>query len=62
MPAFLLILIVLVIINLALIAWSVNDLFKRKSVKLLPKTGWVIFMALVFFGSVIYILAGRGED
>ncbi len=56
------VLIMAVVVNLALIAWAVTDIMQRRNVKYLPKMGWIIFIAFVFFGSVIYILAGRAED
>ncbi len=52
----------LFVINLGLIAWAITDLMPRENVKYLPKTGWIAVIAIVFFGSVIYLLAGRGND
>lgn len=63
MPAiFLIVIIILFVANLGLIALAIMDLMRRQNVKYLPKIGWIIFIAFVFFGSVIYLLFGRGED
>ncbi len=58
---FIIIVIALFIINLGLIAWAITDLLPRENVKYLPKTAWIAMIAVIFFGSVIYLLAGRGE-
>jgi hypothetical protein len=59
-----LIVIVLVfMLNLGLISWAVTDLMQRKNIKHLPKVGWLVMIAFVFiFGSIIYLLAGRGKE
>lgn len=63
MPVTLLIFVVMIfVLNLALIAWALNDLLQRENVKYLSKKSWIFVMCIVFFGSVIYLLAGRGED
>ncbi len=63
MPEYIIIVLVgLFVINLGLIAWAITDLLPRESVKYLPKTVWIGIIAFIFFGSVIYLLAGRGGD
>jgi len=59
---FLLTLVIILILNLIFIAWAVMDIMQRRNVKYLPKAGWIAVMAFILFGSVIYLLAGRGED
>lgn len=49
-------------LNLGLISWAITDLMPRKKVKYLPKAGWIVIIAILPFGSVIYLLAGRGEE
>jgi type VI protein secretion system component VasK len=49
-------------LNLGLLSWALVDLLKRKNVKYLSKAGWIIIIAVIIFGSVIYLLAGRGEE
>lgn len=49
-------------LNLGLLSWALVDLLKRENVKYLSKAGWIIIMAVIIFGSVIYLLAGRGEE
>lgn len=48
------------VINLGLIAWAITDLMHRESVKYLPKFGWILIIAFIIFGSIIYLVAGRG--
>ncbi len=63
MPEYTLIIIAaLFVLNLGLIAWAITDLLPRENVKYLPKTAWIAIIAIIFFGSAIYLLAGRGED
>ncbi len=50
------------VINLGLIAWAITDLMHRENVKHLPKFGWVLIIAFIIFGSIIYLLAGRGSN
>jgi hypothetical protein len=51
------------VLNLGLISWAVTDLMNRNNIKYLPKFGWLIMIAFVFiFGSIIYLLAGRGKE
>jgi len=52
----------LFITNLVFIAIAITDLLQRENVKYLPKTVWIIVIALVFFSSIIYLLIGRGEE
>jgi len=59
---FIILVIILFVVNLALIAYAIMDLMQRKNVKYLPKIGWIILIAFVFLGSLIYILVGRGKD
>jgi type VI protein secretion system component VasK len=47
------------VVNLAFIAWAVTDLLQREKVRYLPKTAWLIIIAVVIFGSVFYLLFGR---
>jgi len=49
-------------LNLGLLSWAVTDLMPRKKAKYLPKAGWILIIAVLPFGSVIYLLAGRGEE
>jgi len=60
--AFIIILLMVLVINLALIAWAITDIMQRKNVKYLPKPGWIVLIAFVLFGSIIYLAAGRGKD
>lgn len=55
----LIIIIALFIINLVLIAVSITDLLPRENVRYLSKTGWIIVIGAVFYGSLIYLLVGR---
>lgn len=48
--------------NLALIAWAVTDLLQRESVRYLSKPWWILIIAVVIFGSVLYLLLGRGDN
>jgi len=50
------------VFNLGLIAWAITDLMHREKVKYLPKFGWVIIIAFIIFGSIVYLLAGRGSN
>lgn len=60
MSAQLLIVVALIfVVNLALIAWAVTDLMHREKVKYLPKAGWMVIIAVIIFGSLIYLLLGR---
>jgi len=58
-PATMIIVALLFVINLGLLSWAVTDLMQRKKVKYLPKFGWIIIIAMLPYGSVIYLLAGR---
>lgn len=58
----LLIILALFIINLVLIAVSITDLMPRENVRYLSKTGWIIVIGAVFYGSLIYLLVGRGGE
>jgi len=49
-------------LNLGLLSWAVTDLMPRKKARYLPKAGWILIIAVLPFGSVIYLLAGRGEE
>lgn len=59
---FLILMLAVLILNLLFIAWAIVDIMHRQNVRHLSKTGWIIVMAFILFGSVIYLLAGRGED
>jgi type VI protein secretion system component VasK len=50
------------VVNLALIAWAITDLMQREKVRYLPKSGWIIVIAVIIFGSLIYLLLGREKD
>lgn len=49
-------------LNLGLLSWALVDLLKRENVKYLSKAGWIAIIAVIIFGSVIYLLVGRGEE
>lgn len=61
-PATIIIVLLLFALNLGLLSWAITDLMPRKRVKYLPKAGWIVIIGALPFGSVIYLLAGRGED
>lgn len=50
------------VINLGLIAWAITDLMHREKIKYLPKFGWVLIITFIIFGSLIYLLLGRGKE
>lgn len=50
------------VVNLALIALAITDLLQRENVKYLAKPWWILIIAVVIFGSVIYLLLGREKD
>ncbi|MBM4236345.1 MAG: hypothetical protein FJ152_07735 [Firmicutes bacterium] len=63
LPAsFMIVVVMIFVVNLALIAWAITDLLQRENVKYLSKTWWIMIIAAVIFGSVIYLLLGRGKD
>ncbi len=55
-------LLVVLVLNLIFIAFAIIDIMQRKNVKYLPKIGWILVMAFILFGSVVYLLIGRGKD
>ncbi len=56
------ILIPLILIDLAFRVYSLFDLYKpHREALLLNKTVWTVVIALVNFGWVIYLLAGRKD-
>lgn len=59
---FIVIIVLVFALNLGLLSWALVDLLKRENVKYLSKAGWIIIIAVIIFGSVIYLLAGRGEE
>jgi type VI protein secretion system component VasK len=59
---FMIVVVMIFVVNLALIAWAVTDLLQRENVKYLSKPWWILIIAVVIFGSVIYLLLGRGDD
>jgi len=61
-PSVIIIVVLIFVVNLALIAWAITDLLHRDHVKYLSKPWWMSLIALVIFGSVIYLLVGRGEN
>ena len=53
----------LIVLQLVIVIWALADLLRRKSVKVLPKTGWVvIILAISLFGPIAYFVFGRGEE
>ena len=53
----------LVILQLVLMIYCLVDLSRRSTVKSLPKWGWALIIILgEFFGPIVYLLIGRGED
>lgn len=63
MSASIIIIALVFVLNLGLISWAVTDIMHRKNIKYLPRFGWLIMIAFVFvFGSIIYLLAGRGKE
>lgn len=61
-PTFLIVVALIFVVNLAFIAWAIMDLLQRENVRYLPKTGWIVIIAVILFGSVIYLLLGREKD
>lgn len=61
-PTFLIVVALIFVVNLAFIAWAIMDLLQRENVRYLPKTGWIVIIAVILFGSVIYLLIGREKD
>lgn len=59
---FIVIIVLVFALNLGLLSWALVDLLKRENVKYLSKAGWIIIIAVIIFGSVIYLLVGRGEE
>lgn len=59
---FIVIIVLVFALNLGLLSWALVDLMKRENVKYLSKAGWIIIIAVIIFGSVIYLLVGRGEE
>jgi type VI protein secretion system component VasK len=59
---FMIVVVLIFVANLALIAWAVTDLLQRENVKYLSKPWWILIIAVVIFGSVIYLILGRGKD
>jgi len=55
-------LLVVLVLNLIFIAFAIIDIMQRKNVKYLPKIGWILVMAFILFGSVVYLLIGREKD
>ena len=53
----------LIVLQLVIVIWALADLMRRKSVKVLPKIGWVvIILAISLFGPIAYFVFGRGEE
>lgn len=53
----------LIIFQLALLALALFDLLRRKTVRFLPRWGWVLVICLVnLLGPIAYLVFGRGED
>lgn len=52
-----------VLLNLVMVIWCVADWYKRKRFRLLDKKVWIfIILFIQLFGSLAYLLAGRGDD
>jgi type VI protein secretion system component VasK len=49
-------------LNLGLLSWALVDLLQRENIKYLSKPAWIVIIAVILFGSVIYLLVGRGEE
>jgi type VI protein secretion system component VasK len=60
--SFMIVVVMVFVVNLALIAWAITDLLQRENVKYLSKPWWILIIAVVIFGSVIYLILGRGKD
>ena len=60
--SFMIVVVLIFVVNLALISWAITDLLQRENVKYLSKPWWILIIAAVIFGSVIYLLLGRGDD
>lgn len=53
----------LIVLQYGIAIWALVDLARRKTVKHLPKAAWVIIIiAISFFGSIAYLVVGRGEE
>lgn len=53
----------LLVFQFALFAWAIIDLIRRSQVKVLPKWAWALIILFVnFFGPIIYLILGRGEE
>jgi len=50
------------VLNLGLIAWAITDIMHRENIKYLPKIGWILIIAFIIFGSLVYLLLGRGKE
>lgn len=60
--SFMIVVVLVFVVNLALIAWAITDLLQRENVKYLSKPWWILIIAVVIFGSLIYLFLGRGND
>ena len=56
------IVVLIFIVNLGLLSWAITDMLPRKNVKYLPKAGWIAMIAVIPYSSVLYLLAGRGDE
>ncbi len=53
----------LVVLQLGLMIFCLLDLFRRETVRYLPKWGWALVIILgELIGPVIYLLIGRGDS
>ena len=53
----------ILVFQFLLFLWAIIDLIKRKQTKALPKWAWVLIVIFVnFFGPIIYLIFGRGEE
>lgn len=53
----------LLVFQFLLFLWAIIDLIRRKQTKSLPKWAWFLIVIFVnFFGPIIYLIFGRGEE
>ncbi len=60
--SFFIIIAMVFVVNLGFIAWAITDIMHRDNVKYLPKIGWILIIAFILFGSLLYLLLGRGKE
>ncbi len=53
----------IIALQVLLAIWGVVDLVRRKKVKYFDKVYWAAIIVLIsFFGPIIYLTVGRGEE